>query len=299
MRNAGERGRSGTAFELIESIDKPVVVVPPDVARAGALSRVIVPLEGTLSSSLAPRHLIEIACDANLDVVVLHVHDEASLPAFTDQPQHETDAWAEEFLARYVPSRFGDVRLEVRVGRRNEEVLRAAEELDADLIALGWSQDLAPGRAPVVRGARAWTHSGDARPRLSCGDAVLRARKEYLMDKVAIIARLKAGAEARAAELLAQGAPFDTNESGLERHVTTCPPERSSLCSRDPRSTQSSTRWSVSPSIGRCCVLSTRGGHSSTETPALRDLHSSGSMAACERALDESSSSGDRASADW
>ena len=39
------------------------------------------------------------------------------------------------------------------------------------------------------------------------------------MDKVAIIARLKAGAEARAAELLAQGAPFDTDDSGLERHV--------------------------------------------------------------------------------
>ena len=148
---ASSRPVGSTAFELVESLDKPVVVVPPDVARAGALSRVIVPLEGTLSSSLAPRHLMEIACDANLDVVVLHVHDEASLPAFTDQPQHETDAWAEEFLARYVPSRFGDVRLEVRVGRRNEEVLRAAEELDADLIALGWSQDLAPGRAPVVR----------------------------------------------------------------------------------------------------------------------------------------------------
>jgi hypothetical protein len=39
------------------------------------------------------------------------------------------------------------------------------------------------------------------------------------MDKVAIVARLKAGAKARAAELLAQGAPFDTDESGLERHV--------------------------------------------------------------------------------
>ena len=174
---ASSRPVGSTAFELIESIDKPVVVVPPDVARAGALSRVIVPLEGTLSSlarATSP-HRDRLRCEPRRRG--LHVHDEASLPAFTDQPQHETDAWAEEFLARYVPSRFGDVRLEVRVGRRNEEVLRAAEELDADLIALGWSQDLAPGRAPVVRGARAWTHSGDARPRLSCGDAVLRARK--------------------------------------------------------------------------------------------------------------------------
>ena len=39
------------------------------------------------------------------------------------------------------------------------------------------------------------------------------------MDKVAIVARLKPGAEPRAAELLAQGVPFDAEESGLERHV--------------------------------------------------------------------------------
>jgi nucleotide-binding universal stress UspA family protein len=148
---AGSRPVGSTAFELMESLDKPLVVVPPNVSRPGALRRVIVPLEGTLSTSLAPRRLIEIACDAELEVVVLHVHDEASLPAFTDQPQHETDAWAEEFLARYVPGRLGDVRLEVRVGRREEQVLRVAEEMDGDLIALGWSQDLAPGRAAVVR----------------------------------------------------------------------------------------------------------------------------------------------------
>lgn len=39
------------------------------------------------------------------------------------------------------------------------------------------------------------------------------------MDKVAIVARLKSGAEPLAAELLAKGAPFDAEESGLERHV--------------------------------------------------------------------------------
>ena len=39
------------------------------------------------------------------------------------------------------------------------------------------------------------------------------------MDKVAIVGRLKPGAEPRAAELLAQGAPFDAEDIGLERHV--------------------------------------------------------------------------------
>jgi hypothetical protein len=39
------------------------------------------------------------------------------------------------------------------------------------------------------------------------------------MRQVAIIARLKDGAEARAAELLAKGPPFDPAERGFERHV--------------------------------------------------------------------------------
>jgi nucleotide-binding universal stress UspA family protein len=148
---AGARPVGSTAFELMTSLGKPLVVVPPDVAGRGELRRVLVPLEGTISTSLAPRRLIELASDAELDILLLHVHDEASLPAFTDQPQHEADAWAEEFLARYMPGSVGDVRLEMRVGRREEEILRAADEMGADLIALGWSQDLAQGRATVVR----------------------------------------------------------------------------------------------------------------------------------------------------
>jgi nucleotide-binding universal stress UspA family protein len=139
-----------TALSVIESMEKPVAVVPPD-ARPERLERVLVPLEGTVSSSLAPRRVIELAEEAQFDVVVLHVHDEDSLPAFTDQPQHETAAWADEFLARYCPWGVGDVRLEVRVGRPEDEVVRVAEQTGADLVALGWSRALAGGRAPIVR----------------------------------------------------------------------------------------------------------------------------------------------------
>jgi hypothetical protein len=37
------------------------------------------------------------------------------------------------------------------VGRSGELVPLVADEHDCDLIALGWSQELAPGRAVVVR----------------------------------------------------------------------------------------------------------------------------------------------------
>ena len=52
----------------------------------------------------------------------------------------------------------GTVRLETRVGRIDELVPLVAEECDCDLIALGWSQELSPGRAPVVRGTLERSH---------------------------------------------------------------------------------------------------------------------------------------------
>lgn len=147
----GARPAGQTALAVVASLVKPVVVVPPDVREPGRLERILVPLEGTVSSSLAPRSVIELFGRAHLEVVVLHVHEEARLPAFNDQPQHETEAWGREFLARYCPPGIGVVRLEERVGRPEELVPRVAEETSADLIALGWAQELAADRAPVVR----------------------------------------------------------------------------------------------------------------------------------------------------
>jgi len=152
-RPAAARAVGTTALAVATSLPKPLVVVPPDVSRAGVLRRILVPLEGTISTSLVPQAIFEPVRGAELEIVVLHVHDEASIPAFTDQPQHEAAAWTEEFLARYLPWGIGDVRVETRVGRRDEQILAAVEQTGADLIALGWSQELAAGRAPVVRAA--------------------------------------------------------------------------------------------------------------------------------------------------
>jgi nucleotide-binding universal stress UspA family protein len=147
----GRRPVGSTAFAVITGLEKPVVVVPPDAVTPERLARVLVPLEGTAATSHAPAPVVELAHGRAIEVVAVHVHDEASLPSFTDQPQHEAAAWAEEFLARYSPWGVEAVRLETRVGRRDEEVLAAAVELGADVIALGWTRELAPGRAEVVR----------------------------------------------------------------------------------------------------------------------------------------------------
>lgn len=149
-RRFGRRSLGHVALELILAVAKPLVLVPPNGQIPFELARVLVPLDGTRATAVAVEHTVELACVAGVEVIVLHVYGEESLPLFSDQPQHELESWAREFLARYSPGGPG-VRLEVRVGVPAEHVLRVAEETEASVIALGWSQDLSAGRAAVVR----------------------------------------------------------------------------------------------------------------------------------------------------
>src|SRR5215207_223392 len=140
-----------TALAVVGGVEKPIVLIPPRAAQLERIRRVLLPLEGTRRTSLAPTSVLEVARSAAVDVIVLHVFDEASLPEFTDQPQHETEVWANEFLARYCPVGLQSVSLALRIGEPAETVVRVAEESGVDLIALGWNQRLAPGRAAIVR----------------------------------------------------------------------------------------------------------------------------------------------------
>ena len=147
---ASAKPLGGRAEAIATSLSKPVLIVPPDGDPPESFRRVLVPLEGSLSSSLAPRWLFELHGGSQVDVIALHIHDERSIPSFTDQPQHEVSAWASEFVQRYCPRGIGTLQLETRVGRIGELVPLVAEQCECDLIALGWSQQLSPSRAPVV-----------------------------------------------------------------------------------------------------------------------------------------------------
>jgi nucleotide-binding universal stress UspA family protein len=131
-----------TALAVVTSLQRPVVVVPANAVVAAAMRRVLVPLEGTISTSLASRSIIELAAQAALEVTALHVAEDGA-----------ASVQAEEFLGRYCPWGIGSVRLERRAGKREELVPHVAEELQSDLIVFGWAQHLAEGRAPVVRAA--------------------------------------------------------------------------------------------------------------------------------------------------
>jgi nucleotide-binding universal stress UspA family protein len=146
----GPRPAGQVALALIGILRKPAVVVPPQAPLAYSLERILVPLDASKKTAAALRETIELARDAEVEIVVLHVLHGASLPLFSDQPQHEPEAWRKEFLARYChqPER---MRLETRVGVPAELVHTIATETGADLIALAWSQTMTAGRAAVVR----------------------------------------------------------------------------------------------------------------------------------------------------
>lgn len=147
---AGRRPAGHLALALIGSSRKPVVVVPPQSQLDHSLERILVPLDASTKTAAALEETIELMHEAAVEVVVLHILQPGSLPLFSDQPQHEAEAWRHEFLARYSPQ-LERLRLETRVGVASELVHTVAKEIDADLIALAWSQDLTPGRAAVVR----------------------------------------------------------------------------------------------------------------------------------------------------
>ena len=128
-----------TALAVVTSCSRPVVVVPLAGRTAPILRKVLVPLEGAVSTSLAPRSIVELGRNANIEVVALHVDEDGSAPD------------DDEFLRRFCPWGIGYVTLERRSGRREDLIPAVADELGCDVIALGWSQELAPGRAEVVR----------------------------------------------------------------------------------------------------------------------------------------------------
>jgi len=146
--DAGHR-LSHTTRQLITSVSKPIVVVPVGYAPSDRIARVLVPLDGTTASAVALRGTVEMAAEAEVEVVLVHVLDVANLPAFGDQVAHEVRTWSDAFIARNAPTALG-ARLELRVGVPAAGIEEALSESHADLLALGWSRELTEGRAAVV-----------------------------------------------------------------------------------------------------------------------------------------------------
>jgi nucleotide-binding universal stress UspA family protein len=147
----GLRPAGHIALEVITRVDKLVAVVPPDaeVPLPGSLDRILIPLDGTAASAKAVERLCEVFARSGIEILVLHVFDKETTPRFWDQPYYAAEAYASEFLARFVKER--DAKMTLRSGTPQHDVLTTAAQEGVDLISLGWSQSLSPGRAEVVR----------------------------------------------------------------------------------------------------------------------------------------------------
>jgi nucleotide-binding universal stress UspA family protein len=138
----------GQAVALADRIDKPVLMVPAVAVVPDRLRTVVVAMEGTPGKARVLQRSIAISTSAGLEIVVVHVDEEESIPSFSDQVQHETEAYAQEFFARHLIGA-PKMRLELRVGDPATEVLSAVDAAQADLIVVGWPQD--PTRGHIAR----------------------------------------------------------------------------------------------------------------------------------------------------
>ena len=132
----------------------PVVVVPPEAARAAGdarevgVHRALVPLELAAPAPDAVLECVDRLRQGGVDVVAVHVFVDDG-PRVADHPVRDLALLGDEFLARSLPGAIADIDL--RGGPVGAEILHAAAEAGAELIVLSWSQDVSPGRAAVVR----------------------------------------------------------------------------------------------------------------------------------------------------
>jgi nucleotide-binding universal stress UspA family protein len=151
--SGAERGKmlGRTAMKVLHDAPCPVVLVPPERgATPWHLHHILVPHDGTPSTSAALQPAAELADRGRAELLVVHVTDIRAAPAepgslttprYVDQPQHEWPAWTSEFINRLAcvcPLGHLQVRIVLAHGDTAAEILRLCKRQSTDLIVLAW-----------------------------------------------------------------------------------------------------------------------------------------------------------------
>lgn len=137
------------ALALLESAPVPLLVVPPDSPGLPSVApQLLVPLNGDSNTDSALLDMARSLADAGAVVHVVHVYNSSSLPPFLDSSE-DIKVLSQEFLAEHVASDLGTC--ELRIGDAASQILDVADQRKTDLILVAWGQDLAAGRAEIVR----------------------------------------------------------------------------------------------------------------------------------------------------
>jgi nucleotide-binding universal stress UspA family protein len=160
LRSDERAGLGHVAEEMLLNSPNMLLVMRPGMRVIAGLRRILVPLEGSPSTSAAMRLADDAFCTRGREIVMLHAvtqhvpGEPGSMPAprFVDQEHYDWMAWQEEFCMRFSQCpKGGRHRVCVRVGEPAEVIMREAQDLGAELIALSWKQDLGQGRARRIR----------------------------------------------------------------------------------------------------------------------------------------------------
>jgi len=143
----------------------PVLLVGLEAARSVAAPftspvHVLVPLNGTSFGATALAHITRPLSRVGALIDVLHVVSPVgtaeagalTLPRYMDEPYHAWQAWRQEFASRLLhPHGVQPNRIRVGVGDPGDEIVRAARQLESQLILLAWKGTLDHDHAQTLR----------------------------------------------------------------------------------------------------------------------------------------------------
>lgn len=98
------------AAGILRHLNKSMVLVPPGAVIPGDIRRLVVPLEGTETTSRPVLDLLERMISKEIELVVVHVFTEETLPTMLDHPYRDLEFLGQTFLARHCPPAT-DIRL--------------------------------------------------------------------------------------------------------------------------------------------------------------------------------------------
>jgi nucleotide-binding universal stress UspA family protein len=164
------------ANAVVAGATQPILLVRPEAAvgvdKPSELRHLLVPLDGTPTTSSVLRPMADLARRLGASVDLLHVVSPGqelpaevgsiSGPRYVDQPQHEWPAWSGEVAARVAAAGTelpDDIPVQVFLvhGSIGKEITDFARERHIDAIAAACRSGLQPGRAPVLRAILAHT----------------------------------------------------------------------------------------------------------------------------------------------
>jgi nucleotide-binding universal stress UspA family protein len=153
-----------TATNVLRNAPCPVVLIPPGCSSISwHLHHVLVPHDGTPTTSGALRPAVELAEHANAELLVAHVTDISAAPAepgslttprYVDQLQHEWPAWTSEFVKRLAcicPLGHLHVRMVLAHGNPAAEIVRLAKQHSTNLVVLAWRGQWEAPRAATLK----------------------------------------------------------------------------------------------------------------------------------------------------